>query len=643
MYRSSLAFWLLLVAALSLPSLAIHAAAIQASSTSTPADSSTDQSEKPSDEDEGEDDGEGQKEDQDDEKSIEGEGEEAEGEADEDEGEEAKSDDEDAQEHAHEDDEKKSTDADANEEKADKESDDDSAKKEKAAEEESDDKKPSSEATDKSAVQKDAAEKEAKKPETFKVEAKAFKIDVEAEGVFVADETAEVALRPEVWATFKVVEAVPHGKRVRKGDVLVKFDDKDIEKALAEKSLELRTGELALMAAEEDFPRLEKSIALNYDEAKRQYDQAQDEKKRFDDTMRDMSERMAKYYLQSSEQQFQNANEEYEQLKKMYDADELTEETEEIVLKRQKFEVEAAKFFLEYAKINHQYTTEISIPQREESLKTAVETTKIAFDRASMAKSLGVNQQRYELEKMREARAKAVDSHAKLLADRALMTLKAPADGIVYYGRAVNGRWIEVSSQESKLIPFGTVTPNSVVMTIVKDRPMYVETAVGEKELPTVKAKQPAVVSPVADAEIELKAEVAKAADVPGAGNKFPVRVDLKSNDEPDWLMPGMTCKTKITVYDVKDALVIPAELLQTDKDDPKQKYVMLQVEGEKEPVRRNVKVGKTKEKEAEIVKGLAAGDLIVKGAKDEKKKEVEIEKEEEKEKEKEAKDNEKE
>jgi HlyD family secretion protein len=306
----------------------------------------------------------------------------------------------------------------------------------------------------------------------------------------------------------------------------------------------------------------------------------------------------------------------------MYDADELTEETEEIVLKRQKFQVEAAKFFLEYAKINHQYTTEISIPQREESLKTAVETTKIAFDRASMAKSLGMNQQRYELEKMREARVKAVDSHAKLLADRALMTLKAPADGIVYYGRAVNGRWIEVSSQESKLIPFGTLTPNSVVMTIVKDRPMYVETAVGEKELPTVKAKQPAIVSPVADAEIELKAEVAKVADVPGAGNKFPVRVDLKSNDEPDWLMPGMTCKTKITVYDVKDAIVIPAELLQADKDDPKQKYVMLQVEGEEKPVRRDVKVGKTKEKEVEIVKGLEVGDVIVKGAKEEEKNE---------------------
>lgn len=609
MHLSSFAFWLMLVAALAFPTLAGPALAVQVGMSPTPPELPADQAETSSDDEV-----------EDDKKSIEGEGEEEEGEeAEKDKG---ASDEEEAEEPAKDNEDENPSAA--------VESDSKLEKKDEPASE-----KPIDDTAEKLEAKK-TAEKELKKTETFNVEAKEFKIEVESEGVFVAEETTEVALRPEVWAVFKVVEAVPHGQRVRKGDVLVKFDDKDIEKSIAEKSLELRTGELALMAADEDFPRLEKSIALSYDEAKRQYDEAQDEKKRFDETMRDMSERMAKYYLESSEQQFQNANEEYEQLKKMYDADELTEETEEIVLKRQKFEVEAAKFFLEYAKINHQYTIEISIPQREESLKTAVETTKIAFDRASMAKSLGLNQHRYELEKLREARVKAVDSHAKLLADRALMTLKAPADGIVYYGRAVNGRWIEVSSQESKLIPFGTVTPNSVVMTIVNDRPMYVETAVGEKELPTVKAKQPAIVSPVADAEIELKAEVAKVADVPGAGNKFPLRIDLKSNDEPDWLMPGMTCKTKITVYDVKDVIVIPADLLQTDKDEPKQKYVMLQIDDKEKPIRRDVRVGKTKENEVEIVKGLAAGDLIVKGVKDEKNKDEEVVKKEEKSKEKE-------
>nr|MBA3484273.1 hypothetical protein [Pirellulales bacterium] len=50
----------------------------------------------------------------------------------------------------------------------------------------------------------------------------------------------------------------------------------------------------------------------------------------------------------------------------------------------------------------------------------------------------------------------------------------------------------------------------------------------------------------------------------------------------------------------------------------PKQKYVMVQVEDEDKPVRRDIKLGKSKDKEVEVLKGLKKGDEIVKGAKDE-------------------------
>jgi len=514
-------------------------------------------------------------------------------------------------------------DADKSEDEEDEEKDDAKpAKTEKAASKKDDDKSADEKkaTAKKSSDEKKAAAKkpEEKKPELHKVKKKDLKVEVEAEGVFVAEETEEAPLRPEVWSTFKVLEAVPHGKRVRKGEVLVKFDEKDIDEALEEKDLQQRLGELALLEAEEEFPRLEKSIELNYDQAKREYDQAVDERERFQKTMREMSEKLAEYYLKSAEQDFDNAKEELEQLEKMYEADELTEETEEIVLKRQKFQVEAAKFFVDYSRINHDYTMNVSIPRREESLDTAVELAKIEFERAKMAKSLGMNEQRYQLQQLRETRARSVESHSKLVKDRDLMVLKAPAAGIAYYGRCVNGRWIEVSSLESKLIPFGTVSPNSVMFTIVKDRPIYVETSIGEKELPTVKVDQPVTVTPLADAEVELEGKVKKVADVPGGGNKFAVRIDVDADDAPEWLMPGMTSKAKITTYDVEDAIVIPSELVQSDEEEPKTKYVMLQVEDEEKPVRREIKLGKTKDKEVEILKGLKEGDQIVKGAKDE-------------------------
>ena len=43
----------------------------------------------------------------------------------------------------------------------------------------------------------------------------------------------------------------------------------------------------------------------------------------------------------------------------------------------------------------------------------------------------------------------------------------------------------------------------------------------------------------------------------------------------------------------------------------------MVQVEDEEKPVRREIKLGKTKDKEVEVLKGLKEGDEIVKGAKD--------------------------
>jgi multidrug efflux pump subunit AcrA (membrane-fusion protein) len=170
---------------------------------------------------------------------------------------------------------------------------------------------------------------------------------------------------------------------------------------------------------------------------------------------------------------------------------------------------------------------------------------------------------------------------------------------------------------EGKLIPYGTVTPNSVVMTVVKDRPMYVETNIGEKDLPTVEAGQSVTIVPASDDDVELAGSVEQVADVPGGGNKFPVKVVMKGEKAPDWLMPGMTAKARIETYSVEDAVVIPADLVQSDEENPKKKYVMVQLEDEDEPVRREIKLGKSKDKNVEVLKGLKAGDLVVKGAED--------------------------
>jgi multidrug efflux pump subunit AcrA (membrane-fusion protein) len=501
-------------------------------------------------------------------------------------------------------DKKASDDKDADKKDADKEGKADTKAGSKEAEKSVDEKSDESKA--------DEAKKD-DKPKPFTVKKKPLKIEQKLEGIFVAEDTEEVALRPDTWARYNVVKAVEHGAEVKKGDVLVTFDDEQIEERLAEESIDQRLSELALMQAEEEAPRSEKILKLAFESAKRTYDQLVEDHKYYQETDRPFAERIAKYRFDSSKEDLASQEEELTQLKKMYEADEITEETEKIVLRRQEFEVATAKLMLELQTANRDYTLDVSLPRNDLFYATALEEGKLAMEQAKMALELGTTRSKYDLEKKRAARTRSMQANAKLLSDRDLMELKAPTDGTVYYGRCVTGQWAEIGSMTAKLVPFSMIPPNTVLMTIVKQRPLYVQTSIGEKELPDFKKGMAATLTPAADTDDELAGKVTKLAGIPGGGKKFDMRLDLDKEELPDWLVAGMSCSVEVTTYENKDALMVPADLIQTDEDNDKIKYVMLVTEDDEEPVRREVKVGKSKDKQVEILSGLKAGDKIVK------------------------------
>ena len=457
---------------------------------------------------------------------------------------------------------------------------------------------------------------DAKKSEVHQVERKPLKIEVNLSGIFTARQMEEVALRPEIWTQFKVVEAVEHGTRVKKGDVLVRFDDEKIETKLAQESLDLQLSELALMREEEEFPRVEKAMELNYDQAKRAHEELQEDYEHYQKTTRPLSIKITKFLFKRAQENLASQREELEQLEKMYGADELTEETEEIVLRRQRFKVEMAELVLELESVNRDHSLNVLIPRRDEKFVTSLEEVGLAFKQAKTAKNMGLTRERYELEQKRKSRARKVEQHAKLLSDRALMELRAPADGVVYYGRCVKGRWGEISTLTSKLRPHGTVSANTVLMTIVQQRPLYVETSLSEKSLPDFKEGLAAVIVPEADEQLELPGKVTEISAVLGGNKKFALQLDVDTANAPPWLVAGMTCKAKIPVYENENAIVIPSDLVQTDDENEKIKYVMLVDPESGEPVRRKVKLGRRKGKTVEILQGLDEGDQIVKESK---------------------------
>lgn len=462
-------------------------------------------------------------------------------------------------------------------------------------------------------------EEKAKKKERkiAKVEAKRVRVVATLDGTFTAEKMTPVALRPEEWSQFEIVEVVPHGSEVIAGQTLIKFDAKKFDEALADLELELHVSELAIRKAEEELPRLEKTLQMAADEAERSDKHVREDYDRFQKIERPMIVKSVEYSLKGAQFQLDYEQDELDQLEKMYEADDLTEDTEEVVLKRSKNSVDMAKFNLEQTKQFCDEILNIRLPRFDIDIKESLDKAGLTLAQAKTALAIDLIRTRYELEQQKKMRAKALERHVKLLADRALMEIKAPVAGIVYYGECDNGSWSDVSSMISKLKPENSVTGDTVLMTIIERRPLCVLAQVGEAQRPEFSVGQAAKVVPPLESAAWMPAKLATLSNVPVATGKFDAKFDL-TGDVPEWIVAGMSCKVKVATYDKADALVVPKKAVHTDKDDEEIKYVWL-VDAKEDKakdasikaVRREVTLGKSSGENVEVLKGLKTGDVV--------------------------------
>ena len=386
-------------------------------------------------------------------------------------------------------------------------------------------------------------------PPTHTVKAEPFRIEVALDGTFVAQKMTEIMVKPDSWSAFKVEEAVEHGATVSRGDVLVKFDPKSINEAVADGQTNQQLSEISLKQAQATLKMLEATTPMEVAMAEREKKMADEDRARYFKIEREMSKKSAEFNLKRAQQYLDNDLEELKQLEKMYEADDLTEETEEIVLKRQRAAVEQSEFYLEQAKLRYEETLQIRMPRMEESMKYVDELLNLSTAQAKISLPLSLEQQQLELEKLQVQRERSAEKFKKLLADQKLMTVEAPVDGVVYYGKCVEGKWTTGATSAAKLKPGKTVTANEPFMTIVSARPMLVRATVAEKDLQSIKSGLRGTVKPTAYPDLRAPATVSEINGVPAADGKFAATLRVSLDVEAEGLMPGMTCKVKLVPY----------------------------------------------------------------------------------------------
>jgi RND family efflux transporter MFP subunit len=456
---------------------------------------------------------------------------------------------------------------------------------------------------------KDAKPEAPAKPATIKLKKAPLKVEVTLDGTFEAQKTTEIVLRPQEWAGLTVLSAVEHGSAVKRGDLLVSLDFEKIDRAIGDLRTEMQVADIGIKQAEQDLKSLESLTPMDLAAAERSHRYAVEDHKLYKEVIRPTNLRMAEFMLKMSKQRLEYVEEELKQLEKMYKADDLTEETEEIVLRRARNQAEVARFSHELAKQEYDDTMKRDLPRTDARVADVAQRADVTWEKGRVVLPLALQKQRSEVEKLRLGRSRSEERLAKLLADRAAMSVKAPADGVVYYGSCDRGKWTAGIGEEFRR--GAAIQANKVFMTLVQPRPMQIRVNVPEKQLCNVRPGLKAAAKPAGYPDLKLTAIVERVGGVPmGAGN-FDGRLTVALGDQAAALMPGMTCEVKITAYEKADAIAVPPSALSADETDEQKQFVYV-VGKDGKSKRQPVTVGKRTEKQVEVLSGLKEGDEIL-------------------------------
>ncbi len=454
-------------------------------------------------------------------------------------------------------------------------------------------------------AQPSAKKTEEKEEETLhKVKTGEFIVKAKLSGIVESGRQTPVSADMKRWVELSVLEVVPHGTFVKKGDLLIDLDEKNLKKKIDAMKAAVPLLELEMTAASEELKKLEKTTPLSLSSSRRSKQNAEEDLAYFEDVSRPMREKDAKKDVTAAENYLSYATEELNQLKKMYERDDLTEETEEIILKRAQNSVDDSTWMLEQTRERARRLLETSIPREEERLRASLELQQINWRAGEKSTRDALARAKLELAAQRRAREEAALSLAEHEADLDALDLRAPHDGVVYYGMNQKGKWTTAATVERKLIPGGKLTMREIVMTVADPSRLHLRVMAPEDKVGDLDSGQAAEITLKSSSKTKVKGKVESVSAIPYADSSFDTVISLAKPDGETKVFPGMNATAEVVVYEKKDAVSVPSKAIKKDGDNS---FVTL-----KGGKKRVVTTGRTQGDQSEILKGLSVGDEIV-------------------------------
>ncbi len=443
----------------------------------------------------------------------------------------------------------------------------------------------------------------------YTVEPKPFKVETTLNAVFLPAQSQPILIKPEKWTDFTVTGLVAQGAVVKKGDRLISIDTRQLDDQIAATEQARQSDALTLAQAKHDLAQLEITTPRSLAAYARNEIEDAENLKWYTEIGHPIEIEQTHRSVKRAELALAYQAEELKQLMRMYGEDNKTEETEEIILTRTRNSVDRAQFALKATKIDAAQALKTTIPRKLKSLQLAAENSRISNSSAQQTLPRTLAQKRIAVAKAIHDDNEAIKNLAQMKADRAMMEITAPADGVVYYGSMEHGRWSPTAAV--KVLKVGGKLPADVtLMTFIPAQtPLTLSAFTEENKLSALTPKATGYAITNLDRYQSFPVTLTGIGSHPEADGSFhatltaTIPATLK-------VVPGMKATIRIISQSVDKALKIPASYLSRADDGSYTVKVKL---ADGKSADRSVTVGPSNKEWVVVTKGLEKDQVIIK------------------------------
>jgi len=401
----------------------------------------------------------------------------------------------------------------------------------------------------------------------------------------------------------KIIQLVPEGTKVKKDEIVCKFDSAEIDKMISQQAILVKqaVSKVETTRQEMEIQRNKgegDTIAAKVETALAELDL---EKYQKGDYIAETTKQKGQIRLKEKVfAEEKNKLEQYRQLMKKGFKSEGVVRIQETAVAQTQLDYDTALLELK-VKENYDYkrkTTEFSA--KAEQAKKKVEQA-VATAKAQMSKALS------EYEAAKSTADIDQQQFSEFLKQKDKTIIRAALEGIVAYA---NEAWYDSSRQ---IREGATVYSMQKIFSLPDMSKMQVKVNIHESLIKKIKVGQKAEIrieSFPSTVFVGTVTKVSQLADstrpwMTGGIKQYPTIVTLDGLLGQD-LKPGMTAEAKVLIGELDDVLLVPVQAIAENKGEF---YAFLELSGGIE--RRKVKIGDNNETHVQILEGLKEGDLV--------------------------------